>query len=197
MKSPLKSRPLKNPGESVDRHLHDVVYDDILTYTMITFVLVVLAVLEWWRWFSKTPPVPWAYTFLAAVAVVVSIWKIRGALQKVQRLKLGRDGEKAVGQFLDRLRESGAQIFHDIPGAGFNLDHVVIHRTGLYVVETKTLSKPDRGEARLVDDGQTVTRNGLAPERNPIVQVRAARRWLSELVEESTGRKFPVRAVVV
>lgn len=93
--------------------------------------------------------------------------------------------------------ESGAKVLHDIPGIGFNIDHVLIHKNGIFVIETKTLSKPDRGEAKLVYDGTAVSKRGLQPDRNPVQQARAAKQWLIQLLKESTGRDFPARAVVV
>jgi hypothetical protein len=41
-------------------------------------------------------------------------------------LMQGREGEKAVGQYLERLRARGYQVLHDIPGENFNIDHVLI-----------------------------------------------------------------------
>jgi hypothetical protein len=62
-----------------------------------------------------------------------------GSLRKrIKELRLGRDGEKIVAEQLECLRESGAQVFHDVPGDGFNLDHVVISNHGIYAIETKT-----------------------------------------------------------
>jgi hypothetical protein len=72
----------------------------------------------------------------------VAMWRFFEVRVKIRQLRLGRDGERAVGQFLERLRDGGGQVFHDVPGDGFNLDHVVISPHGRYVVETKTLSKP-------------------------------------------------------
>lgn len=196
-KSPLKSKPLRNPGESLDRQLQDIVNDKVIPYLFLAFFLTMVAGLEWWRWYFKTPPSPRLFSIVAVFAIAISFWKIRRALPMMKRIKLGRDGEKAVGQFLERLRESGAQVFHDVPADGFNLDHVVVHESGLYVIETKTHSLPRRGEPKLIYNGKDVSENGMTPDRNPIKQVRAARKWLSELVQESTGRKFPVRGVVV
>ncbi len=197
MKSPLKSKPLRNPGESLDRELDDLFYDGVYTYASIALFLVIIALLEWWRWFNDSPPAPKLYTAFAVVAVLVAIWNIRRTRSRISNVKLGRDGEKAVGQYLESLREAGAKVFHDIPAGGFNLDHVVIHTTGVYVIETKTLSKPNRGQARLIFDGETVSKGGLAPDRNPIQQVRAERKWLVDLLKESTGRDFFAKAVVL
>jgi len=197
MKSPLKAKPLKNPGESIDIKLKDLLYADVLSYLIFASFIVMIALVEWLRWFKDWPPNPKIYTALAVIALLIAAWKFERSRGRIKSLKLGRDGEKAVGQYLERLREIGAKVFHDIPGDGFNLDHVVIHETGIYVVETKTLSKPDRGKAILVYNGTNVLKNGFAPDRNPIQQVRAAKQWLTELMKESTGKQFPVRAVVV
>ena len=117
--------------------------------------------------------------------------------KKIKSLKQGRDGEKAVGQYFEHLRESGAQVFHDIPGDGFNLDHVVIHNNGIYVIETKTFSKPEKGEAKIAFNGEAIFLHGKIENNKPIIQVKAAATWLSNLLSERTGRKFTVKPVVV
>lgn len=197
MKSPLKSKPLRNPGESLSNRINDLFLDQLLPYFLSVGFLSLIALLEWVRRYTDSPPNPGIYTLMALVALVVFVWKLRRVKKDVRRLRQGLEGEKAVGQFLEQLRETGAQVFHDIPGDGFNLDHVVVHRSGLYVVETKTISKPNRGEARLRYDGESITKANLAPNNAPIIQVRAARDWLASLIRESTGRLFPIRAVVV
>lgn len=197
MKSPIKAKPLRNPGESLDSELRDVVYDEIIYHFMISIFLVIMAALEWRRWYAQTPPSPLGITIVAILVITYSAWKIRRAWKKAKNLKLGLTGEKAVGQFLERLREQGSRVFHDIPGENFNLDHVVIHSSGIYVIETKTLSKPDKGEAKLVFDGQRVLKNGREMDRNAVIQVTAGSTWLREVLKSSTGRSFPVRPVVV
>ncbi len=123
--------------------------------------------------------------------------KILIARKKIKALRLGRDGEMAVGQYLESLRENGAKVFHDIQGEGFNLDHVVIDKSGIYVIETKTFSKPDKGQTIVTYDGEKVFVNGKEPDRNPVIQVKAACHWLKELLKESTGKDCNPRPVVV
>jgi len=197
LKSPIKDRPLHNPGESLQRAIHHIALDQVLYYVTISGFFIALAGIEWMRWYNATLPSPRIVTTFAALVVLFSAVKIGLALRKIKRLKLGLDGEKTVGQFLDHLRTGGAQVFHDIPGVGFNLDHVVIHPSGVYVIETKTWSKPVRGAPTLVYDGEGISKNGLPRDTKPIVQVRAARKWLAELLKESTGRGFTVRPVVL
>ncbi len=97
----------------------------------------------------------------------------------------------------EALREHGAKVFHDIKGDNFNIDHVVIHQSGVYVIETKTYSKPDKGKPEIVFDGETVRIFGREPDRNPVTQVRALTRWISDALKESTGKSFTMRSVVV
>ena len=172
-----------------------------MPYAVVMVFAIVMALFEWWQWFSNSPPSPIIYSAIALLAILIVIWKVRAARIKIKRLNLGYQGEKVVAQTLSGLHEDGAQIFHDVPaevpGKRFNLDHVIVHMSGLYVVETKTVSKPERGKSELVFNGETVLKNGIAFDRNPIEQVRANKKWLSELLENSTGRHFPIKAVVI
>ena len=124
----------------------------------------------------------------------MKFWRVR---TRVQQLKLGRDGEQAVGQYLERLRAGRADVFHDVPGDGFNIDHVVLSVHGFYAIETKTRSKPLRGDARVALSEAGITVNGYLPERDPLVQAQAGAKWLARLLEETTGKRFPVRGVVL
>lgn len=197
MKSPLKDKPLRNPGQSLDNELRDLVFDKVLFYFTAAVIFVLLAVVEWWRYYAAASPSPRTYTVIALVVCLLAGWKIWRYVPYARNLKQGREGEKAVGQYLESVRESGAKVFHDVVGDGFNLDHVVIGSHGIYVVETKTWSKPDRGEARLVFDGDAISGKGRSADRAPVIQAKAASQWLRELLRSSTGRDFPVRGVVV
>lgn len=197
MKSPLKRRPLRNPGDSVEAEIQKVVWEQAFTYYIYAAFAVILAGLEWFRWFRPMAPNPWLYSALALAAVAFATYKIWKAFKRVKNLKLGRDGEKAVGQYFERLREGGAKVIHDFPGEKFNIDHVVVHQSGVYAIETKTYSKPDRGEAKILFDGQSVRIPGRKLERDPVRQARAQAKWLQEVILETSGKRVPVRPVVV
>jgi hypothetical protein len=64
----------------------------------------------------------------------------------------------------------------------------------VYAIETKTWSKPSPTSTITVE-GDSLLVAGRAPNRNPIIQVTAAARWLARKLEESTGKKFAVRGV--
>jgi hypothetical protein len=194
--SPLKDKPLRLPGESLDREIDKWVNDKALGALFGAGCFCFAAYFEWYGYLTHSPRRPVLFTVVAAVAVILAGWRLWNIRGRVKRLRQGRDGERAVGQFLERLREGGGQVFHDIPGEGFNLDHVVISTHGIYAIETKTLSKP-WPNAKIVVEGDALSVAGQAPDRNPIVQVTAASRWLENELKKSTGKRFFVRGVVV
>jgi hypothetical protein len=51
----------------------------------------------------------------------------------------GARGEQTIGHSLDRLREQGIAVLHDrrIPGSRANIDHLVVSRAGVFVIDTK------------------------------------------------------------
>ena len=195
-RSPLKSKPLRNPGQSLDEEIQRVIDEQAMAPYNAIVMLWTIALIEWFLAWRDLPRQPWAFTVVALIGTVWLIFRLGHIRRKVRALKLGRDGERAVGQFLDGLREGGARIFHDVPAQGFNLDHVVISTHGIYVVETKTITKPS-ADAKVIYDGEQVTVAGFRPDRNPVVQAAAEASWLRQLLQQSTGREFPVRGVVV
>jgi hypothetical protein len=115
----------------------------------------------------------------------------------VQRLRLARDGERSVAETLDSLRDLGYRVLHDVPAPSFNLDHVLVGPQGIFLIETKTFSKPVARNARIEYDGTRVTIEGRPPGRDPVQQAMASARWLAELLEEMAGRRCFVRPVVL
>ena len=196
-RSPLKDRPLRNPGQSVDEQRFHLVYDKILTPFLIASLVCILAVIEWWHYFRPAAPAPKTYTLMALLGIGYCAFQVWRVWPQVRQLRLASEGEKAVGQYLERLREKGYQVFHDVIGEGFNLDHVVIGPAGVFTIETKTWSKPVRGNPKIVFDGQRILVAGHEPDRDPLVQAKAQASWLRELLHGSTGRQFNVRPVIV
>ena len=195
-RSPLKDKPLRTPGQSVADQQQEIV-DKTFEPVAVAILLLTLAGIEWYRSYFPQPPHPIFYTVVALSGLAYAAFRISRALPTLRALRLAKDGERAVGQFLEHLRVRGYQVFHDVVGSGFNLDHVIIGPAGVFAVETKTFSKPARRESKVVFDGQRLLVDGFEPDRDPIVQAKAQASWLRSLLTESTGRKFSVRSVIV
>ena len=194
--SPLRAKPLRNPGDSIDKEIQGLSEDKLLEAFLFASGFSLIALWEWVGYLTHSPRRPVLFTCVALFACVVAAWRVWQIRGRVKQLRLGRDGERCVGQFLERLRDGGGQVFHDIPAPGFNLDHVIISPHGIYAVETKTFSKPS-SRAAITVEGDSLLVAGRRPDRNPIEQVMSAARWLADLLETTTGKRFPVRGVVV
>jgi len=196
-KSPIKDRPLRSPGQSLEEERRKLFEDKIETPLMLAVFFMAFAAMEWWRYLWNQPPSPRVFSVFALLVIGFAIWRIWKTRPLVHAIKQGIEGEKAVGQYLERLRENGYQVFHDLIGVGFNVDHVLIGPAGVFTIETKTWSKPARGETKIKFDGEQLITAGREPERNPVVQARAQAAWLKGLLAESTGRQFDVFPVVL
>lgn len=196
-RSPLKDKPLRVPGQSVEDQLADAKDDYVIIPLAQAWFAVVLAGYEWWRAYAASPPHPILISVLAVCVVLYSAFKLWRGWPRIRALRLARDGERAVGQYLERLRERGYQVFHDVIGQGFNVDHILIGPAGVFTIETKTRSKPERGQTKVSFDGENLQVGGFEPDRNPVVQAKAQAAWLRQLLAESTGKQFAVRPVIL
>lgn len=197
MKSPLKDKPLRNPGQSLDRYITDFALDHGVKYVMLGGAIWLALIFNWTFYWTERPIPPWWFTLTTLPVFAYCYYKIKTTHKKIDRLVQGRDGEKAVGQYLELLREQGVKVFHDIPGDNFNLDHVLVAPSGIYVIETKTFSKPDKGQARIVYTGETLIHHNGFKDDKPIIQVKAAANWLKQVIKESTGKDLDVKKVVL
>ena len=196
-KSPLKAAPLRNPGQSLDEEITALWDDKAFFYFVFILGYLGIAAVDWFRWLTDTPIKPVGSTIVFLLVFSFSAYKLIGIKRTSERLKMARDGERAVGQYLDILREQGARILHDLIGDDFNVDHLVISEKGIFTVETKTYSKPVRGDARVRVINGEVYANAYKIDRSPLIQSRAQVGWVRELLKESSGKNFPVQGVIV
>lgn len=196
-RSPITDKPLHNPGQSLQEQRDDLLYDKIMLPAMMAWFVISWAAMEWWHHFNPTSRSPIVTSGMALLVLIYAIWRIGRTWPQLRRLKQGIEGEKAVGQYLERLREQGYQIFHDLQSEDFNVDHVIIGPAGIFTIETKTLSKPMRGETKIQFDGATIAVNGKQMERSPVRQAKAQASWVKKILDDYTGRTFDVWPVVV
>lgn len=202
-KSPFTGQFLREPGHTIARQLEDE-FVDLMGYFMMAMMvpIMLIAVLLSTTAVSNKPIGSGTWWFYGLIALFSLLWLGVKAYRKVDalgRLRLGYEGEVGVGQELNQLMQLGFRVYHDFPAAGFNIDHIVIGRSGVFAVETKGRAKPDTGDgrkdARLEYDGRAL-RFPSWTEQAPIEQSMRQAQWLSKWLSSAVGERVPVVAVV-
>lgn len=196
-KSPLKAKPHRYAGQSLDEKIADLINDKLGSVLWFAGCMVVVAIYEWAKFSVNAPPSPKTMTAIALVVCGYAMFKFNATRKRVRRLRQARDGEQAVGQFLESQRKQGSYVFHDLVGNGFNLDHVLISPKGIFAVETKTYSKPSKGKAVVRVENGAVFVNGRATTQDINTQLLAQKKWISEELSKLAGSKVEAGAVLV
>jgi hypothetical protein len=202
-RSPFTSQFLRGPGQSVWDQL-DELRSDLMGY-IIGLMLVPLT-------FLSIPLVQTSltgkgislgiiamYVMIGTVAFAYLLAKLYRTTQKAQKVRLGYEGEVAVGQELNQLMCQGFQVFHDFPADNFNIDHVVVGKTGVFAVETKARGKPDSGDRKQdahVEYTGTSLKFPCWSESKPLEQAKRQAQWLSHWLESAVGEPVPAVAVL-
>lgn len=144
-RSPIKERLLPLPGTS----LINIMFDNagtILAWLAIFCASLIQAIMLWQIEITGRIPNPWFSTALSVLLGVYVAYRFHCFPKEVSKYKQGRNGEIVVGRILEGLRPYGYTPINDVPCLSnkdnvFNIDHVLVGPTGVFIVETKTLSK--------------------------------------------------------
>ena len=132
---------------------------------------------------------------LALVAAGFFAWTARLCPQRVDAFFKGARGEERAAFALENLPE-GFCVFNGLArkkGVGLirdDMDHVVVGRTGVFVVETKNW------DGEVVCDHGRIWADGRLPTRDPLAQVLKARDELEAALAETLESPVKARAVL-
>jgi hypothetical protein len=200
---PISAKVLHAPGEQIRQRVEAL--DDKLTQAFAVFYFIGPFLVAGWA-LAKLDLSHVTLGFLGwfnlALLVAIVGYYTREMIHVLRERRNCLDGliaEQYTAQELNRLMGSGATVFHDVPGDGFNIDHVVIGPSAVYAVETKSRRKPRKSAAgdhyRVGYDGK-VLRFPDHVTSKPIEQALRQAAWLSKEIETVTAKRVPVIAVV-
>lgn len=196
-RNPLNRNLLRSPGQSLREQI-DELTADLMAHVAIliaTGPIVANVVYGTWLMEGQLRSSTLAIGVIAFVGGCLFIaHRIRLRWHELLKLRLGLDAEEAIGQELNHLMPLGFRVFHDLPCKDFNIDHVVVGASGLFVVETKGRSKPAE-ECQVVFDGDRLQFPGWR-ESSPIKQVQASTRWLEEWITSAIGEQIEATSVL-
>jgi hypothetical protein len=129
---------------------------------------------------------------------ILRLWQLRA------NCFLGWYGERFTADKLRPLQAEGFHVFHDIPATGengkpFNLDHVVVGSTGVFLIETKARRKgkarPGYEDHKVKFDGQQLIWP-WGEDRHGIDQAINEGAYLGKLIATRTGLRVPVKCIL-
>lgn len=196
-RSPILRSLLKLPGQTVDDDLQEFLEDQFLAPIMMLGIIGAMCLVEWTGYLRNSPRNPWFYTWwlLGTAAVIAIHW--RRQWRKAVALKLGRDGERAVAEYLNIRLDPNSRVLHGVPIEGGVADHVLICTRGIFVIETKARSLPVRGKPIVHVSDEGVRVNGFKPDRDPLAQVQRYVEGLNRLLSALSEDAIHARGIVV
>jgi hypothetical protein len=196
---PIRELPLRPAGESLRlkvEHLSEAQQEFLFIHIFagLAMLLVINAV---------TGPVRlWviaACAFVVLIDFFTGVPKILRITGDLWNARLGYIGECVVAEELNQLMYSGYRVFHDLPFASYNIDHVVVGPGGVFVVETKTRRKPKEegktAEYKVTYDGECL-RWPTARETQSVDQAAFNARSLSHELSSATAECVPVQPII-
>jgi hypothetical protein len=197
-RSPFTQQLLRGPGESLRIKVDDL--NEGLNECLVqTFVIPLAFCIAFLLQTRMSETVTWLLLGMYVLTgVLVSIFLIRRMVRLLEErniYRLGLDAEIAVGQELNQLMAYGCRVFHDVQAENFNIDHVVVGPSGVYAVETKGRSKPDKGrgsaDAKVIYDGEVLQFPDWQ-EPKPIAQAKRQAVWLGKWLTSAVGSSVSV-----
>jgi hypothetical protein len=207
-KSPLKDSPLHTAGQSLDESINNLAFDGLAIFFILTILFLFLifeihylsSPLIIVKWLNQTfppyiNPITIIIPLLSLIGIIYCVYRLIIIIKRIKTYKLGRDGERIVGEIFDNLRSKRFVVFHDIVAGNFNIDHVILTPHGIFTIETKTYSKPPKGEVTYKDD--KIIAGNMNLGNKIIIQAESESKWLESILKESTGKNYNVMPVIV
>ena len=201
--SPLGEIVFRSPGQSLIKKIDDLNQDIGLNMALCISVPLVLyasyiSLLYFYQDVSGTLIVS-LLGGIGTAATIKYLIKMLKLLKKRQLIQVEYESATVVGQELNRLMLEGYHVYHEIPADRFNIDHLVLGRSGIFAV--KTSARPYYKSGNDLHTA-TVEYNGKMlnfPDGNDYRIIEQAERqalWLSEWIGNAIGEPVAARAIV-
>jgi hypothetical protein len=201
LRSPVKEKMLRPPGESLRRKLEEL--NESILDTL--FIAVVGSMALGFMIQVQIMSAPTATIDKMAIGMVEAVgiiflgvmgrrfWVL---IKRRSDYDLGFKGERLVGEELNEVIRGGGYVFHDFPAdPKWNIDHVVVTSAGVFSIETKTRRKrraaPGKKDHEVVYDGQTLIFPNFS-DSHGLQQAKDNARWLSQWLSKAVGDRVSV-----
>jgi hypothetical protein len=189
----LKRRPAGESNRLRIEELNEKIDPWLMTTVTVPIILALWLMLE-----RPNLPVVILFFVSSAVSCTIAYARLRPLIRTRACYQLGFQGERYVAEELNQLMADGFRVFHDVPFDGYNMDHILVGPTGVFVVETKTKMKPLLGgkkQYRVIFDGEKLQfPNGW--DTDALDQIRRNQKTLSQWLSSATGDRVIAKGIV-
>lgn len=207
-KSPLNQKRVYLPGEQLRLRIEKITDDmqDSLTLLIVIGPAMLAAF-----FYSKLRPYQltltpgdWVFVVFFLAVIFYAVRKLNTEINQRRIAKEGLSAELITAQNLLPLMGEGCIVFNDVPAISqgpnakaFNLDHVVIGPSAVFMVETKSRKKSTQIDAswKVFYDGKSL-RFPDHSDTKILEQTKAQSRWLADYLTSATGESVKVVPVV-
>lgn len=186
---------LNVPGEQARARLRGIRQSQLLL--LFTAVHALVAGAGFWLagagvFHSLPRPAVWGLAALLALIWAALLWRLTRAHRAA---RFESRAHAAVGAALDRLSLHGGQVFHDLLLGGERLDHVVVGKRGLFVVQVAARAPRRSDGAARLHNRHLEFQDG-ARDVEPVLRAERGARALVAFAARILGHKPAVRAVI-
>ena len=203
-RNPLCKDVLRGPGESLRvkvKELDEKIYDSLF---FLYFSPIIIIGFYFMILYLQGRQIKYFEIVLYGLTIIFMLTffsvKLYKLLHERNNYRLGLDAELAVGRELDHLMLDGFHVYHDFPEEKNNIDHIVVGPSGVFAVETKGKSKPDKGrgsvDSKVVYDGQKLIFPDNETNTEYISQAKKQAATLSKWLSSAIGESITVKPVL-
>lgn len=141
-KSPLKTIPLRQAGDSVSERLLDTSFDQGVRWLCVFIAGLFTTMTVVALWIDNSLP---SHIFMLVIgigAMSIGTWKLSRLPHAIHPFRLGAKGERAVADVLQDLATTGHRAIHDLQFDNFNVDHVLVGPSGILLLKPRRVARP-------------------------------------------------------
>jgi hypothetical protein len=170
--------------------------DRFVPYFLIVFTFWIVCLVEWTQALTGERSDPRFWLLLSLLVTVYGGLQTFRLYPQLRRHRRGGRGQATVAEVLDRMQPKGFAAFNDLSENDFDVDHIVVGPSGIYVMETKTRAVFGSGTIDYRNENELIL-GGRITDNHPLKQTRAAAEVVRNRLQEHFHQQYPVKPVVV
>ena len=191
-------RSVSDDSQIIDQAIQTKLSDQFRPYYLISAILFIFTLFEWYRWHEDLPPVPFIMSILFLISAVVAYFKQLKFKQEIGFLSYGKQGEKPIAEYITELSKiNNIRIFQDIKIGNNICSYVICAKFGVMLIDIINLPTPQNGEATVAYNNNNLTLNGYSMDRDPVYDLKKSSSNLKKILKKSSNKEFSIYGVIV